>query len=138
MTTTAVLDANTRTVVLRLLRLIYPHDAVQDHVYAEVLDRALASLSGTSAFHETLMNAEKALNAQQPQRWIDLDEESQIASMKAIDRTDFFATIRGALQTQLYNHSSVWAVLGYDGPSFEKGGYIERGAGVVDWLRRVQ
>ena|SRR5450432_3062134 len=135
MITTPALASNTRTVILRMIRLLYPHDAIPDHVYAEVLNRALAS---NSALHEMVVNAEKALDAQQQQRWIDLDEQGQITAMKAIDRTDFFATIRGAVQTALYNHPSVWAVLGYEGPSFEKGGYIERGAGVVDWLQRVQ
>ena len=138
MTSTAARASSTRTVVLRMVRLLYPHDVIPDQVYAEVLDRVLASFSGKPELHEILVNTEKALDAQQEQPWIDLNEEGQIIAMKAIEDRDFFATIRGAVQTPLYNHLSVWAVLGYEGPSFEKGGYIERGAGVVDWLKRVQ
>ena len=65
MITTPALDSNTRTVILRMIRLLYPHDAIPDHVYAEVLNRALAS---NSALHEMVVNAEKALDAQQQQR----------------------------------------------------------------------
>jgi hypothetical protein len=45
-----------------------------------------------------------------------------------------FAAIQAAVQTRLYNHPAVWARLGYEGPSYDKGGYIGRGAGRVDWL----
>jgi len=48
-----------------MIRLLYPHDAIPDHVYAEVLNRTLAS---NSALHEMVVNAEKALDAQQQQR----------------------------------------------------------------------
>jgi len=120
-----------------MMRLLYPHDSIPDEVYAEVLDRALASFSGSAPLQELLATAEKALDAQQQQRWIELDEEGQIVAMKAVEGTVAFAAIRGAVQISLYNHPAVWTVLGYEGPSFAKGGYIERGAGVVDWLRQV-
>ena len=119
--------------MIRMARLLYPHDAVPEDVYAEVLDQAVASFAGTPSFVEMLRNADTALNSQGPQRWIELDEKHQIAAMRAIERMDFFATIQVTIQTRLYNHPAVWAVLGYEGPSFEKGGYIDRGAGAIDW-----
>jgi hypothetical protein len=119
--------------MIRLARLLYPHNAVPENVYAEVLDQAAASFSGDPSFVELLRNAETALNSQRPQRWIELDEKHQIAAMRAIEHMDFFATIQVAIQTRLYNHPAVWVALGYEGPSFEKGGYIDRGAGAIDW-----
>jgi hypothetical protein len=127
------INPGTRLTMIRMARLLYPHDAVPENVYAEVLDRAAASFAGTSSFIEMLRNAETALNSQGPQRWIELDEKHQIAAMRAIERMDFFATIQVTIQTTLYNHPAVWAVLGYEGPSFERGGYIDRGAGATDW-----
>jgi len=34
----------------------------------------------------------------------------------------------------LYNQHDVWTKLGYEGPSWEKGGYLERGFNDIDWL----
>ena len=58
--------------------------------------------------------------------------------MKAIEQRDFFVAIQMSVQTAFYNHPAVWAHLGYEGPSFDKGGYLNRGAGVIDWLPRGQ
>ena len=34
----------------------------------------------------------------------------------------------------LYSDPEVWELLGYEGPSFDKGGYIDRGFDDLDWL----
>ena len=34
----------------------------------------------------------------------------------------------------LYNDKEVWDVLGYEGASFDKGGYVNRGFNDLDWL----
>ncbi len=34
----------------------------------------------------------------------------------------------------LYNQQEVWAILGYEGESASKGGYINRGFDDIDWL----
>jgi hypothetical protein len=83
---------------------------------------------------ESLRNAEVALNAQQQRAWIDLDEDAQITAMKAVEHVDFFAAIQEAVRSHLYSHPMLWQHLGYEGPSADKGGYLYRGAGVIDWL----
>ena len=52
----------------------------------------------------------------------------------AIERTPFFAKIRAGMVTGLYNQKEVWTLLGYEGSSFEHGGYLERGFNDLDWL----
>jgi hypothetical protein len=42
--------------------------------------------------------------------------------------------MRGSLVTALYNQKELWPKLGYEGSSFDKGGYIERGFNDIDWL----
>jgi hypothetical protein len=130
----AQFDERMRRTMVRMARLLYPHAAISDAVYAEVLDNALTAVSTVPAFAGMLRRAEQALDALQLGNWIDLDEEPQIAAMKAIETMDFFIAIQMAVRTNFYNHSAVWAHLGYEGPSFEKGGYLNRGAGVIDWL----
>jgi hypothetical protein len=34
----------------------------------------------------------------------------------------------------LYNQPAVWSLLGYEGSSYEKGGYLNRGFDDVNWL----
>ena len=48
--------------------------------------------------------------------------------------TDFFGFIRRTTVLNLYNHADVWNALGYEGASFDKGGYINRGFNDLDWL----
>jgi hypothetical protein len=132
------LDPSTRAAMLRMARLLYPHDAISDDVYAEVLDDALTAVASDTAFADTLRMAEEALNAQQPQAFVDLDEAAQIAAMQVVERERFFAPIQEAVRSRLYNHPAVWALVGYEGPSFERGGYLNQGAGVIDWLPEAQ
>ena len=46
-----------------------------------------------------------------------------------------FQTVRGECVVGIYNNPDVWKVLGYEGPSAEQGGYINRGFSDIDWLQ---
>ena len=127
--TQSTLDA-----MVRMARLLYPHDAISDEVYAAVLDQVLASTAGDGSFAEMLGAAEEALNAQQPADFTELDEQAQIAAMQAIEGMDLLGAIQNAVRSKLYYHPAVWEHLGYEGPSFAKGGYLHRGSGDIDWL----
>ncbi len=48
--------------------------------------------------------------------------------------SDFFQKVRGGLVVGLYNQPAVWDQLGYEGASFDKGGYINRGFDDINWL----
>ena len=61
-------------------------------------------------------------------------EAERTAILKSIEDDEFFQTIRGGLVVGLYNQEAVWELLGYEGSSFEKGGYLERGFDDVNWL----
>ena len=45
-----------------------------------------------------------------------------------------FQHVRSTSVVTLYNDQEVWGLLGYEGSSFEKGGYINRGFNDLDWL----
>jgi hypothetical protein len=42
--------------------------------------------------------------------------------------------VRAEVVTTLYNDTEVWQILGWEGESFSKGGYLERGFDDLDWL----
>ena len=53
-----------------------------------------------------------------------------------MEETAFFRAIRGHMVTALYNNPKVWRELGYQGPSFPYGGYLERGFNDIDWIQK--
>jgi hypothetical protein len=125
---------STLDAMVRMARLLYPHEALADEVYAQVIDEALTSIAGDSSFAETLAEAEHNLNAGQTSRFVDLDAESQTTALEAVQQEPFFTTIQGTVMLGLYYHPKVWELLGYEGPSYQYGGYLNRGAGEINWL----
>ncbi|RVD73511.1 gluconate 2-dehydrogenase subunit 3 family protein, partial [Mesorhizobium sp. M4A.F.Ca.ET.029.04.2.1] len=61
-------------------------------------------------------------------------EEQRVALLKDIESSPFFQTVRSGLVVSLYNQKDVWPIFGYEGESFSKGGYIERGFNDIEWL----
>ena len=72
----AELDPSTKETMVRMARLLFPHNAIGDDVYADVLDQALASAATDASFAETLRQAEVALDGQGG-TFVELDEASQ-------------------------------------------------------------
>jgi hypothetical protein len=58
----------------------------------------------------------------------------KLAAVKAIEGTPFFNTVRGQCVTSLYDNDMAYAVFGYPGSAWEKGGYISRGFQDLKWL----
>ena len=130
-------DTASSEALVRLARLLYPHDAVGDEVYGEVLDQVLASSANDPSLRDHLAQAHAALDGHQQADFVDLDEATQIAVMQAVEDNDFFLAIQGTVRSSLYRHPQVWEHLGYDGPSWAQGGFLNRGAGDIDWLEDV-
>lgn len=116
--------------MLRIARLMFSHDGVSDEVFAEILDDALGATAADGSFAATLDAAANAL----PADFMALDEAVQVEALKSLQDEAFFGAIFFNVRLRLYNHPAVWAVLNYEGPSWQKGGYLNRGAGEIDWL----
>jgi hypothetical protein len=127
-------SAGARAALLRVTRLLYPHDALGDEVYAEVLDQAMAAIADDAQFERLLQEAEAALDRLPAGPFVDASPGDQLAALRSIEDQPHFATIQGAVANRLYSHPEVWAMLGYEGASWQKGGYIDRGSGDIDWL----
>ena len=131
------LDEESMDTMVRMARMLYPHDAMSDEFYAGVLDNALATTASDSSFAELLKAADAALNSAKPGKWVDLDEEQQLAVMREVEGMGFFAAIQGAVQAGIYLNPVFWKHIGYPGSSKEHGGYLHRGAGDIDWLPEI-
>ena len=120
--------------LVHFARNLYPHDALADDVYAEVLDSVLAATATDTAFATVLDDVEAVLESRLDNGFADASEADQIAAMQAVEGSAAFAKVRAAVRAGIYQHPACWEIIGYGGPSFQHGGYLHRGVGEIDWL----
>lgn len=127
-------DREDRDALVRVARLLYPHAALDDAVYAEVLDQAMAQVADDALFDALLWEAEQALDGESDGAFMEASPEAQVAALQRVDRHAYWWPIQMAVASHLYAHPKAWAMMGYEGPSWQQGGWIDRGAGDIDWL----
>lgn len=113
--------------LVQLLRAAYPHAAFPDGPYERTADTILAQLDA-DLWHR--LSLERGLATLELSGDVEADEKS----LREIEDAEFFAFVRGVAVTTLYNDPEVWELLGYEGSSFEHGGYLHRGFDDLDWL----
>lgn len=129
-----VISEHQMATLLQMARDIYPHDKVGDRFYAVAVkgydaeDKKALVDEGVAALDAAAQAAGHADYASVG--W----EEDRVKILQGMEDTAFFQTVRGGLVTGLYNQKEVWPIFGYEGESFSKGGYIERGFDDIDWL----
>jgi hypothetical protein len=123
--------------LMRMARDIFPHDMVPDKYYAGVIasyDKAtevnVQNLVNTGVIN---LNAAAVKRFGKPYAKIE-SEGDRVVVLYAIEQSPFFQKIRGDLLFGLYNNKEVWSFFGFEGSSWEKGGYIRRGFNDIDWL----
>ena len=124
------LKPDTMATLVQMAKDIYPHNHVPTKYYVE-------SVKGydNDANKEMIETGVSLLNQVSGGSYLDLGwETDRVAVLEKIENTDFFQTIRGNLVTGLYNQKEVWPLFGYEGESFSKGGYINRGFDDIEWL----
>jgi hypothetical protein len=66
--------------------------------------------------------------------WSQLSEPDRLGALHQIENGAFFQAIRTEFLLNFYGNPLVWKFLGYEGPSNELGGYINRGFDEIEWL----
>ena len=114
-------------------RTMYPHDALPDGVYARVGREARRGRArGSPGPARTIEDGVSALNGGRPFAGLSADE--QLETLKEIEGSGFFELVRSTAVVEVYSDQRTWQLVGYEGPSFDKGGYINRGFNDLDWL----
>ena len=128
------LKPSTMATLIQMARDIYPHDKIADEFYAaavkgyDTADAKAEIENGISALNSA---AEGLGNAS----YLDTGwERDRVDILRSMESSPFFQKIRGGLITGLYNQKEVWPVFGYEGESFSKGGYINRGFNDIKWV----
>jgi hypothetical protein len=130
------LTPETMKTLILMARDLYPHDKIADRFYA-VAVKGQDAKAAKDAAHKTLIEGGVAdLNkASGPKGYLGLDWEVQrVAVLRKLQGTPFFEAVRSDLVVSLYNQPDVWPIFGYEGESYSKGGYIQRGFNDIDWL----
>ena len=130
------LDEHTATTLVKVARDLYPHDRLGDIYYAKVVESLDGKAAANKDVGKLLADGVAELDKTEGAvKWVDLSPGYRLASLKQLESTPFFQTVRGECITGIYNNPDVWRHFGYEGPSFEFGGYIERGFNDLGWLQ---
>jgi hypothetical protein len=122
--------------LLHMTRALYPHDFLGDVYYAKVVQDLDAEAAGFDDKErlQMLRDGMLALNEAAGGTFTSANEERRAAALEEIAGSPFFAAVRGKTIVSLYNQPEVWAQFGYEGPSFERGGYLFNGFNDLSWL----
>jgi hypothetical protein len=113
-------------------RTMYPHDALPDDVYARVAEKLAEAAREDSGAARTIEDGVSALNGGGP--FAELSGDEQFETLRGIEGSDFFELVRSTAVVEIYSDQRTWQLVGYEGPSFDQGGYINRGFDDLDWL----
>ena len=124
-------NAEDKKLIIKMVRDIYPHDRFPEAPYErtanDVITKGNADSAKKTILSEGIENLKKA-------NYSNLNFKKSTKYLKKIEKSDFFQHVRSTSVVTLYNDQEVWGLLGYEGSSFEKGGYINRGFNDLDWL----
>ena len=115
--------------LVRLIRVAYPHPTFPDGPYERT---ARAVRDADSA--ELVAAGIESLNDAAGGDFAGLSDDEATAVVEKISETAFFKLVHSTTVVALYDDHEVWELLGYEGASFDKGGYLHRGFDDLDWL----
>ena len=130
----AAFDAHVAKTILAVARAAYPHETLADIYYMKVVDDLGAAAAKDAKLAKMLADGVKELDAAVGVDFVDLSDGNKLAVLKANQGGAFFQKVRGTCVVSLYNQPLVWRHFGYEGPSADFGGYIERGFDDANWL----
>ena len=128
------LEPETMRTLILMARDIFPHDRIADRYYA-IACKAYDDKSTKDMVEGGIATLNALAEAQHNTPYAGVGwEVDRVALLRQFEGSPLFQKVRGDLVVSLYNQKEVWAILGYEGESASKGGYIDRGFDDIDWL----
>ena len=127
------IPAKEAEVLLAMTRRLYPHDGLGDIFYAEVVEALDTKVKADPALGELVKNGVAALDKAKGVPFLELSEGYQTEVLKGMETDAFFQTVRGHTVVALYNNEVIWPEFGYQGSSYQDGGYLFRGFQDIGW-----
>lgn len=133
-TETVALKPETMATLVKMARDIYPHDHVSDEYYV-IAVKGYDTTAASPSIEAGISGLNAAARGKGHVDYLSIGwERDRVDILRAMEDSPFFQQIRGGLVTGLYNQKAVWPLFGYEGKSFSKGGYIDRGFDDINWL----
>lgn len=120
--------------LVAMIRAAFPHERVPDSAYRRAAETVRCAAEESAWMRVKLSHGLDSLQALAEGRFAELSAEEALPLLLRIQHTTFFGFVRQTVVVSLYEDEEVWEVIGYEGPSFEKGGYLHRGFDDLDWL----
>jgi hypothetical protein len=127
------IDQKQADTILRLAKVLYPHEGLEDAVYALVvkdMDAHAAERDGRTL----VASGVQALDAKAGGAWLEAPPARQREIVGLLIADPFVQKVRATCITTLYNNDMAFAHFGYEGEAFSKGGYVHRGFNDLTWL----
>ena len=115
-------------------RVLYPHQKLPDTVYALLAKDLDGKAAGDAATAKMMTDGIAWLNKSAGGNFAKASAVQREEIVRGMEGTAFFGAVRGQCVTSLYDNDMAYAVFGYPGSAWEKGGYITRGFQDLKWL----
>ena len=127
-------DDGARRCLIRLIQRAFPHSTFPEGPYARTADVILAQAGGNIPDAIAMSAGLASLDSAAGGSFADADDATADAIVAKATDAQFFALVRATTVVTLYNDAEVWKLIGYEGASFDQGGYLHRGFDDLDWL----
>jgi hypothetical protein len=136
------LQPHTMATLVRMSRDIYPHDHIPDIYYVKAVAPFDAKAGDDKGMKEMIEQGVVRLDGDANDRfkrnYLDVPMEyDRLTLLRGIEVTPFFNKVRSDLVVSLYNQPDIWHRFGYEGSSYEYGGYLHRGFDDINWLNNA-
>lgn len=119
--------------MLAMTRQLFPHDKLGDEYYWVVVESIDKEMAGSPELAARIRDGLARLSGAAGGDFSALGADKQLEAMQKLEGTPFFSDMVNKTQFYFYNNKTVWPKFGYEGSSWEKGGYIKRGFNDVTW-----
>jgi len=123
-----------RTLLTRMVRVMFPHDRFPDGPYQRTADAIVEAAAEDFRLRAQLDQGLRDLDVAGGAPFERLSDEQALDVLRGMSSTVFFEAVRAKTILTLYNDPEVWRLLGWEGASYGKGGYVSRGFDDLDWL----
>jgi hypothetical protein len=132
--TSTLISARDRQTLVQVVSTAFPHSSFPRGPYERAADVVLDQAGTDPRFLAQLIQGLGELDAQRDVPFSDLDTDTAAAVLRGADGTPFLTAVVDSAVVTLYSDPEVWELLGYEGPSYALGGYVDRGFNDLDWL----
>lgn len=120
--------------LVRVIQVMFPHESFPRGPYERTADEVMAAADGNPRLLAQLKQALSDLDRLRDLPYAELSYDTALTVLRGVQDTPFFAAVLEVAVVKFYDDHEVWDLLGYEGASFDKGGYLNRGFNDLDWL----